>query len=346
MKQLLNISLLFTCMLLNACMKDKGNYDYTAINRISIKGVDSLYILDFGSRLTIRPQLSFTDGIPEDTANYSYAWVQNRLIGYTGVPKVLSTSRDLDTTLRIAYGSYEMFYRVTDKRTNVFTDVIFTLTVGSPSYEGWMALCDMENGTSRLDMISRRGPLDVLYRNVLDSVRSGFKTDSRPAFVSVAYTLLAPSNGTNTTFIATANKATLLGRDSLDYNPTADFTNQFVATAQKPVDYTGSRIYLRIYGGVLYAENRLHRVDSRNFSNAVNRQDANTTFFKPSPYVALGASSSIVFNEDNKTFLRLASSGSACLSMSNATLFNYTQPDMNLMWMDYSTYNGGRPSPC
>ncbi|WP_295120017.1 PKD-like family lipoprotein [uncultured Chitinophaga sp.] len=341
MKRFINILVVLACIVPGACMKDKGNYDYHPINRIAIKGVDSLYILDYGSRLTIRPELSFTDGGKEDTANYSYAWVQNRLIGYTGAARVLSTRRDLDTNIRIAYGSYEMYYRVTDKRTNVFTDAVFTLTVGSPSYEGWMALCDMENGNSRLDMVSRRGPLDIIYRNVLDTVRSAFKTTGTPSFISVAYTLIPPGQGTNTTFIGTSTTAALLGRDSLDYSGSSNFNNLFNVNAVKPVDYTGARIYLRIYAGILYAENRLFRVDISNLSVAVNKQDANTALFKPSPYVALGASTSIVFNEDNKTFLRLTSSGASCLTIAPGTLFNYSQPDKDLVWMDFSTYNGG-----
>lgn len=68
------LSFFFAC-LLTACMKDKGNYNYTPINRVTIQGVDSAYLLDYGTRLQIKPVLKFSEDTHEDTANYTLSLI-------------------------------------------------------------------------------------------------------------------------------------------------------------------------------------------------------------------------------------------------------------------------------
>lgn len=327
--------------LLTACMKDKGNYNYTPINRVTIQGVDSAYLLDYGSRLQIKPVLKFSDDAHEDTANYTYNWVADHLVGYTMSPTIISTARDLDTTITLDYGLYAMYYRVTDKRTGVFTDSYFTLNVGAPSYEGWMMLCDLENGNSRLDMISHRGNTDTLYPDILKEVRSAYKTTGAPSFIATQFSGLGgPANGSLGIFVATSKNAVLLGLDSLDYVPAYDLKN-FMSVSEPITDWTGADIYLRMYGGLLYINKNIYAMGYSSIGNPVNTQDGGTDLFNASRWVGQNSSGqTIVFNEDSKTFLRYPGSGTTCLTLPNGDLFNFST-GMDLLYATFVPFNSG-----
>ncbi|SKD06274.1 PKD-like family protein [Chitinophaga ginsengisegetis] len=334
------ISFIFA-LLLSACMKDKGNYTYTPINSITIQGVDSAYLLDYGTRLQIKPVLKFSKDDHEDTANYTYNWVADHLVGYTMAPTIISTSRNLDTVITLDYGLYAMYYRVTDKKTGVFTDSYFTLNVGAPSYEGWMMLCDMENGNSRLDMISHSGNTDTLYRDILKEVRSAYKTTGTPAFIATQFSQLGgPTNGSLGIFVATSKNAVLLGLDSLDYVPAYDLKN-FMQAAEPVTDWTGADISLRMYGGLLYVNNNIYGIGYSSITNPVNTQDGGSALFKPSRWTAQNTSGqSIIFNEDTKTFLRYPGSGTTCLTLPAGDLFNFST-GMDLLYSAFAPFNSG-----
>jgi hypothetical protein len=334
------ISFIFA-LLLSACMKDKGNYNYTAINRIAIQGLDSAYIMDYGTRLKIKPVLNFSKDEHEDTTNYTYNWVADHLVGYTMSPTIISTRRDLDTVITLDYGLYAMYYRVTDKRTGVFTDSYFTLNVGAPSYEGWMMLCDMENGNSRLDMISHRGNTDTLYPDILKEVRSAYQTTGTPAFVATQFSLMGgPTNGSLGIFVATSKNAVLLGLDSLDYVPAYDLKN-FMQVSEPITDWTGADVTLRMYGGLLYVNKNIYAMGFSSITNPVNTQDGGTALFKASRWLGQNTSgSAIIFNEDNKTFLRYPGSGTTCLTLPAGDLFNFST-GMDLLYSTFVPFNSG-----
>ncbi|MCW3463028.1 PKD-like family lipoprotein [Chitinophaga nivalis] len=335
-------ALLIVLALFTACMKDKGNYHYNTVNRIKIGGIDSIYIVDYQTRLTIRPQLEMSANEKEDTANYTYTWVADHLVGYTMKPSVLANTRNLDTIISLKYGFYYMYYRVTDKRTGVFNDRYFYLNVGSPSYEGWLLLCDMENGNSRLDMVSHKGTLDTLYRDILGTMHSAFQTIGKPAFVATHNSYIGgPANGTVAIFLGTSKNAVLLGLDTLDYRPSYDLKN-FMSVSEPITDWTDANLYLQSYGGLLYLNKRIYPMSSQSVTDPVNTQDAGTALFKASRWVGYNYSGgdAIIFNEDNKTFLRYPGFGTTCLTLPTGSLFDFST-GMELLYSNYVPFNSG-----
>lgn len=328
-------------LLLSACMKDKGNYTYTPINRINIQGIDSTYSIDYGARLRIKPVLTFTKDEQEDTANYSYSWVKDKAIGYTDTRVIISNSRNLDTTISLSYGPYAMFYRVTDKRTGVFTDSYFRLNVGAPAYEGWMLLCDMENGDSRLDMVSHNGDVDTVYPDILNKVRSAYKTTGTPAFIATNLSLIGgPAHGSIAIFIGTSKNAGLLGLDSLDYQPSYDLRN-FMQLSTPFTDWAGSELTLQPYAGLLYSKKNIYKMDYNAIKDPVNTQDGGTALFKASKWLGYSTSGqAIIFNEDTKTFLRYPGSGATCLTLPTGSLFDFST-GMDLLYSTFVAYNSG-----
>ncbi len=332
-------------VLITACMKDKGNYSYTTVKRVQIKGIDSSYIINYGDRLTIRPALELTDGQQEDTVNYSYQWTVDHLLGYTMEPIQLSTKRDLDTVPGLGFGSYYVYYRVTDKKTGIFTDSYFYLTVSAASYEGWLLLCDTEDGNSRLDMISRIGSHDTLYTDILKKMHSAYVADGRPAYVATGFSYIGgPANGTVAIFVATSKKAVLLGLDTLEYLPSYDM--QTVMSVSEPfTDWSSANLYLEQYSGMLYANRNLYQVGGQSITGPVNTRDGGTVLFQPSRWIGINTGgyqdNSIVYDSASSTFLRYPGFGNTCLTLPAGDLFNFTT-GMELLYMNYVPFNGGQ----
>lgn len=328
-----------------SCLKDQGTYGAKQdINEISISGIDTLYVVDAGKRTVIRPDVAFSIDETPDTANYSYKWVAAHMIGLTNAAKTVATTRDLDTVIsNLDIGSHFMYYRVTDKRTGLFQDKYFTLTLGSPDYEGWLTYCDTEDGKSRLDIISRRGPIDTLYRDVLSVVGSAFKTDGKPGFMTTNVNVMGIASGELAVIIGTENKAAVLGRNSLQYLPANDLDKFFNVTV--PItSYAGASFARKQEGGVLHLNGKHYLFGRRTITGPFNRTVVGGPLFKASPFVAQNVTASaagmIVFDEDSKTFFRYAN-GATCLALPKGSLFDYNIK-MDLLWMEYVPYESGQ----
>lgn len=335
----------FIAMLSTAsCMKDLGNYSYTPPNRITVTGIDSSYDVNYGGRLKIIPNLAFTKDQQEDTANYSYQWVIDHLVGYTMQPIVLSNSRNLDTAITQDFGNYYVYYRVTDKRTKIFTDTYFYLSVGAPSYEGWLLLCDLENGNSRLDMVSHRSKGDTVYPDILKTMSSTYQATGTPAFVETGFSTnpSPPANGTVAIFVGTGKNAVLLGLDTLEYNPNYDFQN-VMSVASPITDWTGARLYMGSYQGLLSVGGKVYAMGYSNFQGPVNNTTGGTSF-AASPWAVFdtksGVSPSVLYDTDKGVFYRYPGNGNTSVPYINGSLFDFNT-GKDLLYMEYRPFNSG-----
>lgn len=145
--------------LLVACDEDKGNYNYTEINEVSITDLEKgkLYTkVAFVDHLIFNPEIQSTTGKKNDE-DYEYEW---KLIpngkDFNEIENVeeltVSRERKLDMLVTLKPGNYTGFFIVKDKETGVSFSTNFTLTVKSITSEGWMVLCE-ENGKSRMDIV-------------------------------------------------------------------------------------------------------------------------------------------------------------------------------------------------
>jgi hypothetical protein len=143
------VAIISLTLLLSACFKDKGNYEYNPINEIDIEGISEDYSVALGDKLTIIPDLSFTLDGSNDTANYTYEWFALRKDGVLpgDVRKDIALTRNLDVIITIPPGPYRAYYRVTDKNSGIQWQKTFNLTVVSSIYEGWMLMNDVDGST-------------------------------------------------------------------------------------------------------------------------------------------------------------------------------------------------------
>ncbi|QJB31898.1 hypothetical protein HF329_11400 [Chitinophaga oryzae] len=332
----------FLVLLGGSCMKDPGNYQYDPINRISITGIDSSYTINYGNKLQIKPVLSFTRDQQQDTANYSCMWVADHVVGYVPRPKTISTARYLDQTISLDFGTYYMYYRVTDKRTNVFTDAYFYLTVGAPSFEGWLLLCDMENGNSRLDMVSHQGNKDTVYPDILKTVSSSFVPAGKPVFVETGTTDFADPRGQLLTpFIATSQQFVFLGSDTLDYKPANDMQSRIPGAV---TDWSHSRLYMgQQQTGLFALDNDVFLQYLGTFTGPVN--NAGNHRFNASRWLTFNRSAPtlsavVLFDTDKGAFYRYPGQGTACVPYTDGTLFDFTT-GKELLYLQHVPFNGG-----
>ena len=87
--KLVKLSILCFCLLLMiGCYKDKGNYDYKEINKISLVDFDTYYELTILDTLKVKPTVEFA----LNNDNISYCWLH-------GKDEVICEEKDINCTV-------------------------------------------------------------------------------------------------------------------------------------------------------------------------------------------------------------------------------------------------------
>ena len=146
------------------CFDDKGNYNYHEVAEITIENIPEVVeVLGNSDHIVVNPKVisSLEGEIGGDNTNFEFNYkIEKKLggvlvSGQHWVDLNPSGSLDLDTLAAFAADTYIAWFSVTDKRSGVQTSKTFDIKVSSPTYEGWMVLCDEgENERVRMDMIS------------------------------------------------------------------------------------------------------------------------------------------------------------------------------------------------
>ncbi|NML23556.1 hypothetical protein HHL16_21940 [Pseudoflavitalea sp. G-6-1-2] len=127
-------------VLAGACSKDKGNYDYTKINKISI---DNMLLGDHNSQRIYRvvngDPLNFTPVITgtvsgSDTTNLRFAWVIEK--------DTIARTKELHTIANMGFGKLVGYYFVKDLTTNTVYTYNFTLEISNAASRGTYILAE------------------------------------------------------------------------------------------------------------------------------------------------------------------------------------------------------------
>ncbi len=165
--------ILVICLaLLAGCYKDKGNYDYNAINKITVtddRSATRIFIYQ-GDTLKLSPTVTQT--MPVE--GLTYLWFANRNSQGTGG----MTSRDtiareknlnyvIDSRIFTLGEDYRLTVKVTDPKTGVSSFLFYELTISNKLSQGWMLFEEKANGNGDLSMIL---PNNSIERNVYSSI--------------------------------------------------------------------------------------------------------------------------------------------------------------------------------
>lgn len=137
-------------IVITSCFADKGNYEYTAWEEITVTGIESDYTaISQVDRIQIEPVVSST----ENDAQYEYYWgiYETSVQGYAPIIDTIATTKNLDyLVVQPAKGWVLVFYA---KNINTGYSKIVTanLNVVTEFTRGWY-VAKQENGYTDLDL--------------------------------------------------------------------------------------------------------------------------------------------------------------------------------------------------
>lgn len=148
-----------------ACFEDKGNYHYQDMGDIVIENVPELIeVLSNADRIVVNPKVTSTiegeikDGDPGYEFIYRFD-LKSGNINDSGESWVILNpdgKMSIDTLATFPSNSYVGWFIVRNTKTGLETYKIFDVKVTSPTYEGWLVLCNEGDvNRVRFDMVSR-----------------------------------------------------------------------------------------------------------------------------------------------------------------------------------------------
>lgn len=148
MKKLIYILALFVAILSVGCVEDKGHYDYTKINEITISNIDKSYSLIDGSDFVIEPYLDFLQDSLED--GLKYRWTING--------EEVATTRNLNYTIptTLGFGKKDCRYEIVDHKNGMKYFQSFELEITSFFSWGYYFLTKRADNSTELGYFSVR----------------------------------------------------------------------------------------------------------------------------------------------------------------------------------------------
>lgn len=319
------------------------------INEVVIGGLQSSYTALLGTHYQVQPSLTFTKDNSTDTARYKYIWYTlnpglNNLDANYKV--VLDSTKDLTSKVNLGPGSYFLYYIVKDTVSGVSWQKTVSLKVATPYYEGWLVLSDA-GAVPRLDLVSydAAGVGTPIY-DVLGKLGSGLvlSGDAKnvvctPGYPNYGIYITTSSNGTNSvdpenfSWVSTNNIRYSILDNTIPSNFYAD---PFVSFDM--YSFSGTLTALYQNGNVYVTQNGTYVLP-------VNRFKGEAGNFYASPFFAgMGA----VYLYDtlkrrfgyNNIFLNNYCVALPAYGTPGATMFDFNNTGMDLIWMGFSMYNG------
>ena len=153
-------------VLLAACYKDKGNYDYQDINQLTLKSTADVFNVVLPDSL--RVDLTVEQTKP-DQAGLSFEWVMYPSTAAPLTRRTLDTTQNLRAKLIEDPGTYILIAYVKDRKTGVEFQKKFTVTILSAYSEGWVVVEEKAAGCD-LSMVT---PVDSIFRNTYSANNNG-----------------------------------------------------------------------------------------------------------------------------------------------------------------------------
>lgn len=228
-----------------SCAKDKGNYDYSSLNDVTINEFNKgePYIRTIGKIVEIEPDMKFK--LVKDENAFSYLWI----IGKDSV----STQRNLNYTIPdgSACGKLECSYVVENKSNGMKYFQRFIINVVNPFNFGYYILCKGSDNSSSICYVSYDAESDkseLLTTNMIGN----YKIGNNPSHMSGSFGMIdaldeyywiihvATKEGEYpaiTTECATFLPMTLYSQNGFADQQTRNFSPEKVLTSQRNETY-------------------------------------------------------------------------------------------------------------
>ncbi len=300
-----------------ACTKDKGNYDYTSLNELTIEPMKAVYQVEQDSMLAISLTISGKDGFREDEYEYLwYAWQPN-FDDY--IPDTLSYEKDLNVTMSIPIGEYTLRYVVTEKATGVFYSLETDLSVINSYSKGVVALSRIENGESDVTFINA---VNTVSKHVYKEV-NGVSAGQNPQGI---YYLGGTDGTKNVLLIASEDKAITV--EPMDFSDYSSLAHWFYIEPEGIVEGMGTdgwNEYLimdgKAYGRVVYPA-----------ANPTGMYDPKVKGeYELAPFILYGEGA-FFYDSQRRCFLFYAGYGDMIVPEALGTAFNAADMQMDMLY--------------
>lgn len=353
-----NIKLLFTLLLLLVlswgCANDEGTYSYNDINEIKATGIEETYTAYTGDNFKITPNLSTTLDDGSDPDRYTYLWVAVDPTKFTfEAKKTISTTKNLDGTLKLPPGKYRVYYFIKDKVTGVtWQHEPFLLNVVSSIYEGWLVVGDAD-GKARLDMVSILPDVATprIITDVLDASGSALKLSGKAVDVHCFNQPFVTPLMYGIYVTTTENGTARLEQDSFGWVQSQNIAYETVGGSLPTnfgVDFMKSpnagENFIYSKGNIYF----YYRIAQAKYGLPQNIVDIESRPFYAAPFIAENRGSlgtPVFYDKEARRFLRYSISKGNCAAMppvvGSPTVLDWNNTNSDLVFMVSSAYNQG-----
>lgn len=314
-----NRCFVFLCLALGlaSCAKDLGNYEYKDVNEVTFEGIASTYSVSNNlDMLEISPVVKMTMADPSDTTRFEYTWdVADIYNSHLIIAKTKDVSWLVSTP---AIKTYDLFFKVYDRETQVTWLAASKLAVGTPYTKGLLLMGEDAQGNADVQMISMvKEPAlvkDVLgnsgmepHRGGIDVLHTGNNNPNIWVMTQQGAFSLDPK-----TMKATANNA-FEKRLFLSYSLSAPLVPVDIAPRVRNYagdnSSSGNRCVVCQDGSLFVASMTLN--GGEYYTDPVNRlEESYGTLHKAKPFLMYsmnGFNSLVWYDGDNERFLQVAS---------------------------------------
>lgn len=355
MKKIMKIAWLFvSACLVTACYDDKGNYDYVALNEISVDttGVSTTYTLEQYDSLHIVPVLRFTQGtIPDDKLAYKWVMYTDKFSNTASDMEVLSTEKELhiQVTQQSKTENYAIMYYVTNLENNTVWQQKYTLIVQPSVVSGIVALHTL-NGESDIDYIATTNAVPGVVenkwlKNILFST-VGRKLSGNPVSVSAVRQSGQTGSSVNAVYVATDEEFVKLS--GKDFSWVCDVNELFYQRPDVLKPYRVLRDGQIAHTTVLINDDDVHNINNQSsqywnntFSDAL-RAESSLGEVSVAPFIYMPDSYwtpnlAVFYDTKGKRFVRLPSSFNETAKLAPfvtqiSTAFDVNNIGKDLIW--------------
>jgi len=185
MKKLFTYVQVLVLPFLLACNEDEGNYDYRAINDVTIGGIEESYtVINGADKLNISPVITTS---MNDDSKLTYEWrVQRSNSANVNYRAVVGEARDLSWDVSLpSTGEWDLLLRVTDTETGVVSLATTKLDVTTLTGKGILLIGESPEGNAQVDFIAMAS--DTLIMKSAFNEGTGFDNSGKP--VNICYAL-------------------------------------------------------------------------------------------------------------------------------------------------------------
>lgn len=323
-KNIKNLLIVILCLFAFSCSEDKGNYDYTMINTLEIKGLPKDTSMVKLSVLNLSPK--FARNLEAIETGLEYSW--------TFAGKEVSKERDLSYEIPTSAlpGKVDCRYIVTDTKTGMKYFYTFSVNIVSPFGWGYYFFCEGDNKQSLLSYWNvAKGTTECITTSKIGDYELG----SEPVMLAAAFGNIESLDGYYWAITAVSKKGAnpVIVTDNGAFMPTS-LINASSGLYEMPIFEPAASINMRTGHQYFLSDNKVYRYAS-GFLYRNGHSDKNYKW----SHVASDYTAMFAFDELTKKFYILKNQLNDPV---NGLIYDSNALDRVVSIADQPDYNGHR----